>query len=126
MSQELADVEKLEMQIDNFNKSKINLIESRINNKFALVTFKMFSDQINGGEAPTCECLLNGVPFNDLNTASKINAGLDIINALQFHFGIFAPVFIDGRESVTQLIKTECQIISLIVDPSEKKLNVID
>lgn len=126
LSQELADVEKIEMQIDNFNKSKINLIESRINNKFALVTFKMFSDQINGGEAPACECLLNGVPFNDLNTASKINAGLDIINALQFHFGIFAPVFIDGRESVTQLIKTECQIISLIVDPAEKKLIVID
>lgn len=126
LSQELADVEKLEMQIDNFNKSKINLIESRINNKFALVTFKMFTDQINGGEAPACECLVNGVPFNDLNTASKINAGLDIINGLQYHFEMFTPVFIDGRESVTNLINTQCQIISLIVDPSEKKLIVIN
>jgi exonuclease SbcC len=124
--QELADVEKLEMQIDNFNKSKINLIESRINNKFSLVTFKMFIEQINGGEVPACECLVNGVPFNDLNTASKINAGLDIINGLQYHFEMFTPVFIDGRESVTNLIKTECQIISLIVDPAEKKLIVIN
>jgi hypothetical protein len=35
----------------------------------------MFETQINGGEAECCEALINGVPFSDANTASKINAG---------------------------------------------------
>lgn len=124
LSQELAILEKIEMQIDRFNKAKIELIESRVNSKFDLVKFKMFETQLNGGESPACECLVDGVPFNDLNTASRINAGLDIINALQKHFQILAPVFIDGRESITEIIPTKCQVVSLIVDPTKEVLTV--
>jgi DNA repair exonuclease SbcCD ATPase subunit len=124
LSQELANLEKIEMQIDRFNKAKIELIEARVNSKFELVKFKMFETQLNGGESPACECLVDGVPFNDLNTASRINAGLDIINALQKHFEILAPVFIDGRESITDIIPTQCQIVSLIVDPTKEVLTV--
>lgn len=124
LSQELAILEKIEMQIDRFNKAKIELIESRVNSKFDLVKFKMFETQLNGGESPACECLVDGVPFNDLNTASRINAGLDIINALQKHFEILAPVFIDGRESITEIIPTQCQVVSLIVDPTKQVLTV--
>lgn len=124
LSQELAILEKIEMQIDRFNKAKIELIESRVNSKFNLVKFKMFETQLNGGESPACECLVDGVPFNDLNTASRINAGLDIINALQKHFQILAPVFIDGRESITEIIPTQCQVVSLIVDPTKEVLTV--
>jgi exonuclease SbcC len=124
LSQELANLEKIEMQIDRFNKAKIELIEARVNSKFELVKFKMFETQLNGGESQACECLVDGVPFNDLNTASRINAGLDIINALQKHFEILAPVFIDGRESITDIIPTQCQIVSLIVDPTKEFLTV--
>ena len=126
LSQELATLERTEFQIDLFYKSKAELIESRVNEKFTIVKFKMFETQLNGGESPTCICTVDGVPFSDVNTASQINAGLDIINALQWHFGILAPVIIDGRESVTNLIKTECQIVSLIVDDNAKQLTVIN
>jgi DNA repair exonuclease SbcCD ATPase subunit len=126
LSQELADLERIEIQIDKFNKAKINLIESRINSKFNLVKFKMFEEQINGGETEACICTVDGVPYNSLNTELKINASLDIINAFQYHFGILAPVFIDGRESVTTLTPTDCQIISLIVDPNEDVLKIVN
>jgi hypothetical protein len=126
LSQELANADKLEFQIDKFNKKKMELVEEKINSKFTLVKFKMFEEQLNGGETPTCICLVDGVPFNDVNTAMKVNASLDIINALQYHFGIFAPVFIDGKESVSELIKTDCQIVCLKVDETAQKLTVLN
>jgi predicted nucleic acid-binding Zn-ribbon protein len=126
LSQEIASLEKLEMQIDNFTRAKIGIIENRINSKFALVKWKMFNEQLNGGFEPTCEAIVNGTPFNDLNTAMKCNAGMDVINALNYHFGIFAPVFIDQRESIVSLIKTECQVINLKVGESKKELTVIN
>lgn len=126
LAQEIASLEKLEMQIDNFTRAKIGIIENRINSKFALVKWKMFNDQLNGGIEPTCEAIVNGTPFNDLNTAMKYNAGIDVINALNYHFGIFAPIFIDQRESIVDLIKTDCQLINLKVDESKKELTVLN
>ena len=65
------------------------------------------------------------MPFSDANTASKINAGLDIINTLCQHYKVNAPVFIDNRESVVELIPTESQIVNLIVSEADKKLRVV-
>ncbi len=115
LAQELAELEKREFNIDAFNKKKIETIEQRINSKFQLVKFKMFALQINGGEDECCECLLNGVPYSDVNTAGKINAGLDIINALSDHYGVSAPIFIDNRESIIDVIPTNSQTVNLIV-----------
>jgi hypothetical protein len=67
-------MEKVQFVIERFNKLKIDTLESKINEKFKFVKFRMFETQING-EAECCEALINGVPFSDANTASKINAG---------------------------------------------------
>lgn len=125
LAQEIATLEKLEFQIEAYQRAEIMLIESKVNSKFTLVKWKMFDEQLNGGLAPTCEAIVNGTPYNDLNTASKINAGLDVINALSYHFGIFAPVFIDQRESIVTLQQTDCQVISLVVNEGYKELTVI-
>ena len=47
----------------------------------------MFGKQVDGTEYDTCECMVNGVPYSDLNTAAKINAGIDIINAISLAKG---------------------------------------
>lgn len=114
-SQELASLEREEFTIAEFSKAKIETIESRINGKFNIVKFKMFESQINGGESETCECLVNGVPYSDVNTAGKIQAGIDIINALSKHNNINAPIFIDNRESIVRIPDCDSQIINLIV-----------
>lgn len=124
LAQIIADKEKIEYDIERFSKLKIDKLESVINNKFSFVKFKMFETQINGSEIETCKALINGVPFSDANTASKINAGIDIINALCEHYGVHAPIFIDNRESVTELIPTQSQVINLIVSPEDKKLRI--
>jgi exonuclease SbcC len=120
----LSSMEGVEHAIERFDKVKTDLIEGIVNKRFKHVKFKMFEEQINGGLNPVCECLLNGVPFSDLNTASKINAGLDVINTLGKVFELSCPVFIDNRESVTNLIENDLQVVNLIVDPNAKKLEV--
>jgi hypothetical protein len=125
LAQQIASLERVAFQIDAYEKAHIELVESLVNAKFAIVKWKMFDEQINGGLAPTCEATVNGTPYNDLNTAMKINAGLDVINALNYHFGMFAPVFIDARESIIEIIETDCQVISLQVDKAFDELTVI-
>lgn len=124
LAQELATLEKTEFVINAFNKASIEAVENKVNSMFTLVKFKMYEEQINGGESETCECTVNGVPFSDLNTASKINAGLDIINTVCRFNKISAPIFIDNRESVVTLLPCESQIINLIVNENYKTLKV--
>lgn len=124
LSQQIADVEKEQFVIENFIKAKVDSLERIVNSKFKYVNFKMFDEQINGGLKETCEATVNGVPFSDVNTASKINAGLDIINVLSEFYGISAPIFIDNAESVHTLIDTESQMIRLVVSESSKALEV--
>jgi hypothetical protein len=124
-AQEVADIEQLEFSLIEFDREKMNLLEQKINGRFGLVTFKLFEEQLNGGLKPTCVTLINGVPYPDANTASKVNASLDIINVFSNHFGIKAPVFIDNRESVTELIENDLQIINLVVSPKHKVLTVV-
>lgn len=121
---QLAELEGVEYNIQQFSKARIEQVENRINGMFNLVKFKMFEQQINGGEIETCEATVNGVPFSDLNDAMKINAGLDIINAISRANGIVAPIFIDNRESVCEIVSGLAQIVNLIVDANCKTLKI--
>ncbi len=123
-AQTISDLERDLYVIERFTKAKIDLLESTINKRFDYVSFKLFETQVNGAEVETCKALINGVPFSDANTASKINAGIDIINTLSNHYGVTAPIFIDNRESVVNLIDCESQIINLFVSKKDKTLRV--
>ncbi|EPS56401.1 TPA: DUF2813 domain-containing protein [Clostridium botulinum] len=123
IAQQIAILEGQEYLCEEFIKTKVELLESSINSKFKYVSFKLFDTQVNGGLNETCEALINGVPFSNANTASQINAGLDIINALSEHYGVQAPIFIDNRESINSLIETNSQIINLIVS-EDKDLRI--
>lgn len=116
----LAKLEKTEFIITDFQKAKDNELMKRINGMFTLVSFSFVDEQLNGNEKITCVCTVNGVPFPDLNNATKINAGLDIINAICQAKGISAPIFIDNRESVNKLIPTISQVINLSVSNHPK------
>lgn len=120
LSKSLLDLEKQEFDIEKYIKLGIEALESSINGKFKTVKFKLFDTQINGGEVECCDALIDGVPFHSANTASRINAGIDIINTLSEFYQTTAPIIIDNRESVSKLIDTHSQLINLIV--SEKDI----
>ena len=119
IAQQISDFEKDDFIIQKFDEARVEIIESRLADKFETVRFKMFQTNINGGVEPTCITLVNGVPYPDANNAAKINSGIEIINVLSDHFNVHAPIIIDNREAVNELHKTDSQIINLIVSLDE-------
>ena len=120
VAQMVAETEKTEFLCDQYVISKSNLLENKLNSKFNLVKFKLFDLQVNGGINETFITTVDGVPFEDLNNAMKINAGLDIINTLTDYYNFKAPIFIDNRESVNKIIDVKSQVINLIVSKDKK------
>ena len=114
-SQEIADLEKIEFVIADFNKARIEAVESKINGMFKMVKFKIFEQQINGGEMETCEAMADGKPYSTQNKALQVNMGLDIINAICNFEGVTAPIFIDNCESIEDVLETQSQQIRMYV-----------
>lgn len=118
VEQELAYRKHL---IDLFEKRKAELNENNINKHFKNVQFRLFELQINGGLKEVCEATIDESPFNsNLNTGSKILAGLEIVEVLSKKLGVKFPVFIDNRESLTSEIETDLQVISLVASENDK------
>lgn len=122
-NQAKADLEKWEDVYLRFQKAKDEVLMQRINGLFNVVSFSFVKEQKNGGEKVTCYCMVNGVPYADVNACGKVNAGLDIINAICATKGISAPIFIDNRESFNQIIPTISQIVNLKVS-NDKQLTI--
>ena len=121
LNEELNELEHIEYIIAEFSKTKAKAIDERINGMFKIVRFRWIKYRINGDEKETCEATINGVPYASLNTAGRIIAGLDIINAICRFEGVSAPLFIDNRESITsELPKIESQIVSLIATNDDR------
>ncbi|MCM3573326.1 AAA family ATPase [Mesobacillus subterraneus] len=123
-----TEFEKLEGELfltEEFIRTKVNLLEQKINSRFKYARFVLFENQINGGIQETCITTYKGVPYGTgLNNAARINVGLDICSTLQNHYGIKAPVWVDNRESVVDLLDIDTQVISLVVSEHDKALRV--
>lgn len=121
LSQMIADIEKEESLITALTRKKIEICESRVNSMFSLVRFRLYTYTNDGNPVETCIPLVDGVPYGTANTARRINAGLDIINALQKHFGTSVPVFLDNRERVNEILPVDAQTVHMFVT-SDKEL----
>ena len=125
LGKEFSEVESEIFMTEEFIRSKVSLLEEKINSKFKIVSFKLFDTKINGALEECCDPMINGVPFTDgLNTGSCMMAAIDIVNVLSDHYGVHLPVFIDNCEAYTSLMQTENQMITLYADAKYKKLNV--
>lgn len=111
--------ETLQILCEKFLAYKASYLETKINGYFDIVKFQLFQTQINGGIVETCVATVDGVPFPSVNSAARINAGLDIIKTLQMIYGIKAPIWIDNAESVTSILTIPCQMIKLFVTEDE-------
>lgn len=123
-----SEYEELERQLfltDQFIRTKVQLLEDRINSRFRMARFKLFDVQVNGAVVECCETTYQGVPYSSLNHGSRINVGLDVINTLADHFGFAPPIFVDNAETVTRLIPTRGQLIRLVVSEADKSLRTV-
>lgn len=124
VAQKVADQEKMLYLLEQFIRYKMDRVSDSINEKFDGVSFKLFEVQINGGIKETCECTVDGVPYQSLNSGHKIVAGLKIIKALQSLYEVYAPIFIDNAESVNDcnVPDMDCQMIFLSVDDGNLRI----
>lgn len=126
LAKEFEEQEALLFATEEFIRTKVELLEDKINSKFKYARFKLFEDLINGGLQETCETTYKGVPYTkDLNDGAKINIGLDIIDTLSKHYGVQAPIFIDNAESVTDFFADiDSQVIKLIASKDAETLRI--
>lgn len=124
LSNQYNNMDKMLYLTDLFVKTKVNMLTEKINSYFKLCKFKLFNEQINGGVDECCEVTVDGVSFSDLNNAMKINAGLDVINAVCNYAQTQAPIFIDNCEAVNQTLETQSQQIRLYVTNNDDVLRI--
>lgn len=127
VGQKIANQEMMIDLVEDFIRTKMNMISKKINEMFKIVSFKLFSEQINGGLKETCECTVNGVPLSSLNNGHRIVAGLDIIHSLSNLYGVSCPIFVDNAESINDfnVPEMDAQMIYLTVT-DDKELKVAE
>lgn len=120
---QLSELERDEDLARKYQDNQNAILEERINKHFNLVKWKMFKTVNNNGDPfdePYCECYVNGSAYHDgLNQAARLNAGLDICEALCKYYQVSAPIIIDNSESCLDIIPTTGQQIRLEVYNSE-------
>lgn len=124
---QLSELERKEDVAIRYQDRQNAILESRINQHFSIVQWRLFRTVNNGGDPfqePYCECYVDGVAYHDgLNQAARLNAGLDIIATLCKHYNVSAPIVIDNSESTINILPTESQQIRLEVCNSELEIN---
>lgn len=117
----IASCDKILAEIKAYKRAKIDLVESNVNKYFDLVRWKFYAQNVtNDDEQEICTCIVGGKDFVNLNDAMKINAQIDICNAIARTDDIFAPMWIDGAESVTDPLGSLSQQFLLRVVDNEK------
>ena len=120
LNAQLYELESIQDAIDSYNAAYDDILESRLNDRFKMVRFRLFKRLLNGTRQPYCEAMVGGIPYGDLNRADRINAGIDIINALSEHYGVRVPIVIDNAESINKILETQQQMITLYVSEDDR------
>ena len=115
---------------DQFIRLRAMDLEEDINNHFEVVRWKLFDMQVNGGVKTCCEAMAdndNGIFVeygSNLNDGRRIQAGVDIINAITKATGVTAPIWIDGAGELTKKLNTQSQCVRLYASEADKALRV--
>ena len=70
--------------------------------------------------------MIGGVPYSSLSKGEKLKAALDILNAVQKHYGLKMPLVIDDAESYTanSFVDLDNQLILCKVAEADLKVAI--
>lgn len=127
LGEQKMELEQEKALADAYEIAKMELVSDKVNGMFEIVKWQLFSRQVNGEIIPDCKALVNGVRWSDSNTASRINAGIDVAATLAKAYGCTAPMFIDNSESVGKFHEPNQggQTIFLEFDKNSKMLLIV-
>lgn len=122
LQQAKADAERVLCHIEWLTKAKNAELTEKINSKFNIVKFSLFSYLKNGNYKDDCRVLsLDDKEIGvATNTALEMRMKIDICQSFQRFFGVELPVFVDGAEALDSdsysQISCENQMIFLAVN----------
>ena len=129
-SQKVADQEQIVYLLEEFTKTKMDLLSDVINGHFEKVRFRLFNKLINGAITETCTMQINTngsyVDYSDANNAAQILGGLDVIEALSTLYGVTAPIFLDNAEAIDSYNTPEMDAQLILLEVSDDKELVIN
>ena len=102
-----AEIMAIEGFMDRFSTFLVDNYYKSINENFDGLFFDIENE---------CKCTnVLGTEFKDFSLSEKINAGVQIVSVLSRKIGLQFPIWIDNRESVSELYPIDTQIINLKV-----------
>ena len=123
-ARQLAQAEDMLLLLEDYSRFKTRFVEGSVNSLFRIARFRLFREQANGGIEERCDVTYAGVPYISVNSAMRVNLGIDIINTLSRCCETRVPLFLDNAESVTQVTPCDSQLIRLIVSEKDKRLRL--
>jgi len=114
-------IKKEQQNLDGFTKEimEIEAFMDRFNTFLSESYYKSINENFDGlffDIENECRCTnAAGTDFKDFSLSETINAGVQIVSVLSKKVGLKFPLWIDNRESVTELYPVDTQIINLKV-----------
>lgn len=127
INKDFEEAQKFLRDLADFLFYRAEMIVKAVNSSFKSISVKVLDIQKNGAPKETFEILKNGVPYSELNTAGKLEAGLELTEFLKEKLGISCPILIDNGERYTDVDFSALKgqlIIGLAVKDAE--LSVVD
>lgn len=127
-SSALAEQEKLDSQIKEYEEEKANIISKRVGKYFKRCKIKMMSQDKSGTWIPDCVISgADGAVASTANGAERILIGIDVANAFAEYFEVSFPLFVDDVNLIdsSNEIKTYHQLIELIVNDNDSYLRIL-
>lgn len=112
-------------EVIKFNNVKADLLQKKVRSYFEIVNFRTKEFTIDGQEVETFKITnSDGVEFKEVNTAQKIQLGLDLLKGIMKAKEIYTPVIIDGVEVLTSDLKND--VSQLIITRAIKGINKLE
>lgn len=97
---ELARIEGLMAKAEEMERQRAEIIGRRVRSLFSWCRVEMEQRKKDGTMQPACNIILDGVPSQVTNTASKMLVGIDLSNAFSRFHDMSLPLFVDNNESM--------------------------
>jgi len=124
LSAELETAEEIETACKVFENTKAQIVVDKVNKQFSGIQVKLFEKLKNGGYRDTFFITRKGVPYSELNTAGRLEAGMELTDFISKKKDLFFPMLLDNAERYTDIAfpKDKQIVICEAVKNSELKV----
>lgn len=128
--QELAEIEHLQILLTDFIKTKLEILDSRIEAVFGDIKIRLIEANIKEGSwNEVCDVMDGEVPYHQTNSSQQIKLGIRVVEAIKRALGIDGLFYIiDNAEQITDRDfskLTDAQTIAFVAyDDSKTTLDI--